>query len=139
MHNDKTSKVTFDGEPKNWPDFKWKVQHKFRRLGIVEALREPKYDVRDVYVQRSSHRESKAKREFKKAYTKGDEFLYDALTGRAIRLVKDVEPGNLAELWITLSGFFEGSGTRTIATLLRQVDQVTVGSTLHSRCYCKVQ
>ena len=127
---DKNSRVTFDGEPKNWPDFKWKVQHKFRRLGIKTALTGTKVQAGAEFKTDLSG--TKATAAFELAYIKGDEFLYDALHGRAIRLVKDVPGGEIHNLWKTLTSYFEGSGTRTIDTLLQQVESVDVGRTQDS-------
>ena len=124
-----TNKVTFDGEPKNYVDFKWKVEQVFYTLGIIEVLSKPQDEALADFKDASTETETKATKAFDSSYLKGLMFLTSALQGRAIRLVRDVPRGNIYLLWSTLTAYFEGSGTRTVDTLLQQVDKVNVGKT----------
>ena len=123
---EKNKRITFDGTPETWSNFRWQVRRKLKRLGIRCALELTKRDVQDAWIEDKGEEKGD---EFEKAYDKADEFISEALRGRATGLVVHLDDDDICTLWTTLASAFEGTGVKTTDALFQQVDDVDIGST----------
>jgi hypothetical protein len=138
----KNPRIIFDGTASEWTRFRWQVQNKLRRLKALDLLELPFVDVlQAIWIQEGLDEADDDTKDDRLAIAsqlggakdKAEEFITEALRGRAIDLVASLpHDAELFTFWTTLSSAFEGKGTKSDEQLLAEVEHVQVNSNVES-------